>query len=685
MAIGLGVLWLHLLFSSCSHVLTMPDTGARHFVGAMHPGTFLQAFMQPTELDVRIPQADYSRVPSRGSVPDMCRVLVQIIEKAKVCPSVRFFRTRTARQWLKEVTITRRTFDSDESLEDESEVGEYKFKYGHTPALAARTRPRPRKGTKRKTDIVEAYDYATALLDVEVHHRSQADPFTDPSDATNHGPSTTTSPTYHAQSEIRPTPARPPCSRPPMDQPEQSKSTHHHPESRGSPTRQKPISGSSSSSAYYQLFENPSHESSTFRATLVSHAAAQFTRRHRVFFFQLVILGRWARFIRWDRSGAICTERKNKVPHIPNVLYGGDVYDGRLKPQETLTQLYAEDEDDWRITNNVHERYVHHRIVQDIAYPLESALDVREFVQAIHDALQAIHKAHTTGLLHRDLSIGNIMIDLSGRGVLNDWDHAGSVEEPARGVGTWRFMSISLLSKPDKLHDITDDLESVYWVLLYGALKMFASADQDLPLNVFDWHGIDRDGRRIGGRFKQAWIYNSDRLFALGLTSTALQELILESQRCWFMFYNVRDDLMSLDGLGDLRDRMTKTLEQAPDPSFWIDKYAAALRSLEEQEHTPTRPSTSSEDHRERGTRSAQQLGAADAPTARVVPSESAAGGRNLKSVEQRARKQDASTTRKSDIKPTSSLSRKRRAEDLNPNSLGVVPLLPSKRRRVQS
>ncbi|KIP02472.1 hypothetical protein PHLGIDRAFT_79080, partial [Phlebiopsis gigantea 11061_1 CR5-6] len=100
-----------------------------------------------------------------------------------------------------------------------------------------------------------------------------------------------------------------------------------------------------------------------------------------------------------------------------------------------------------------------------------------------------MQKAHSNiGLLHRDLSIGNIMIDRSGRGVLNDWDHAGSVEEPARGVvslrqhaersssdnrqGTWRFMSIPLLSKPEKLHDIADDLESVYWVLLYGAMKL---------------------------------------------------------------------------------------------------------------------------------------------------------------------------------------------------------------------
>lgn len=31
----------------------------------------------------------------------------------------------------------------------------------------------------------------------------------------------------------------------------------------------------------------------------------------------------------------------------------------------------------------------------------------------------------TAGLLHRDISMGNILIDSHGRGLLSDWDHAG--------------------------------------------------------------------------------------------------------------------------------------------------------------------------------------------------------------------------------------------------------------------
>lgn len=82
-----------------------------------------------------------------------------------------------------------------------------------------------------------------------------------------------------------------------------------------------------------------------------------------------------------------------------------------------------------------------------------SALNVKEFLQVMHDILlgafylilvyyidadvllSAMSKAYdTAGLLHRDLSIRNAMIDCNGRGVLNGWNHAGSTQELAAGL-----------------------------------------------------------------------------------------------------------------------------------------------------------------------------------------------------------------------------------------------------------
>ena len=62
-----------------------------------------------------------------------------------------------------------------------------------------------------------------------------------------------------------------------------------------------------------------------------------------------------------------------------------------------------------------------------------------------------MRKAHNTmGLLHRDVSIGNIMIDQSGRGILNDWDHAGRHDPSARGiVSPMNHMAEYLINSPE--------------------------------------------------------------------------------------------------------------------------------------------------------------------------------------------------------------------------------------------
>ena len=49
--------------------------------------------------------------------------------------------------------------------------------------------------------------------------------------------------------------------------------------------------------------------------------------------------------------------------------------------------------------------------------------------------MSAIDKAYNSaGLLHRDISFANIMITADGRGILNDWDHAGTKDELTRGI-----------------------------------------------------------------------------------------------------------------------------------------------------------------------------------------------------------------------------------------------------------
>lgn len=99
--------------------------------------------------------------------------------------------------------------------------------------------------------------------------------------------------------------------------------------------------------------------------------------------------------------------KMHNVPHIPNVLYGGDVRGSDRREQDTRTQELASVEEYWLAVTQHLERHVHHRIVQDIAYPLESALDVREFLQVLHDILLgerlSTMRMYAYVLLHRSL------------------------------------------------------------------------------------------------------------------------------------------------------------------------------------------------------------------------------------------------------------------------------------------
>ncbi|TFK62764.1 hypothetical protein BDN72DRAFT_733878, partial [Pluteus cervinus] len=87
-------------------------------------------------------------------------------------------------------------------------------------------------------------------------------------------------------------------------------------------------------------------------------------------------------------------------------------------------------------------------------------------------------------VLHRDISIGNIMIKVveegeeSGKviGVLIDWDlckHLTAKPLSSRHherTGTWAFMSVGLVEGSDQ-HTRRDDAESFYHVLNYIASR----------------------------------------------------------------------------------------------------------------------------------------------------------------------------------------------------------------------
>lgn len=272
------------------------------------------------------------------------------------------------------------------------------------------------------------------------------------------------------------------------------------------------------------------------------------------------------------------TLQEHHVPHIPTTLYGGDVMNVDGCAQETMNQEFGSAT--WRTIQGSLDTHVHHRIVQEIAYPLETG-DLRELIQALHDVLLAAEAANeSAGLLNRDISVRNVMLDSEGRGILNDWDHAGSTDEQASGIGTWKFMSIRLLSSRDKAHDIGDDLESVFWVFVYCSLKHFAPPGPSTSLEFLDDMFIEEDGHRTGGHEKSLKM-NSDTLTLIDYTSDVLRDLMTRVNQAWQFFYIAYKGSAAARVMRDqFGANLQQWIDDAMRPSYWREMFADALKKL---------------------------------------------------------------------------------------------------------
>ena len=152
--------------------------------------------------------------------------------------------------------------------------------------------------------------------------------------------------------------------------------------------------------------------------------------------------------------------RQSSIPHLPHVRVAGDVPDREDRGQCTLT-------DRWRHTPGICsgssvKLYRHHRVVQDVAFSLETIRSSRELVQAIRNTIECacsltawkcnvltigsgIRGASSSQWLHRDISAGNVMLREDGQGILNDWDHCIQLDPDNPGASR-RTVSFKFLN-----------------------------------------------------------------------------------------------------------------------------------------------------------------------------------------------------------------------------------------------
>ena len=124
----------------------------------------------------------------------------------------------------------------------------------------------------------------------------------------------------------------------------------------------------------------------------------------------------------------------------------------------------------------------------------------------------AHHEAHSTGILHHDISPGNIILTNSG-GLLIDWDmckdvNASQTQRCDTWTGTWQFMSAALVSAmfTPMTHMFVDNMESSLWVLMWIFLMYSLCSNNDQAVLFFDNTLEPRTRNRQGGYNKADWL-----------------------------------------------------------------------------------------------------------------------------------------------------------------------------------
>ncbi|TFK66287.1 hypothetical protein BDN72DRAFT_156273 [Pluteus cervinus] len=212
---------------------------------------------------------------------------------------------------------------------------------------------------------------------------------------------------------------------------------------------------------------------------------------------------------------------EKKVKHIPKMKMGRDI-DESGKTHQTITQDYVDKT--WSKASYRLRTFRHYRIVlEELGGHLADCHNIRDVVTAIRDAAEAeAEAAQEAAVDHRDVSYANIMIKYDETGVVHgyliDWDmcvesdvkYTKEDSSPER-TGTWYFIAARLIlqdAKPQPQQDRTDDVESLFHVLLYMAVH-FTDHGLDLTTDLRDFvtdyfHKVDiqPDGRSTGGKKK---------------------------------------------------------------------------------------------------------------------------------------------------------------------------------------
>lgn len=146
--------------------------------------------------------------------------------------------------------------------------------------------------------------------------------------------------------------------------------------------------------------------------------------------------------------------------------------------------------------------------------------------------------------------------------------------------GTWPFMSLALLHKPTKLHDILDDMESAFWSQLWGSVKYFAGTVSFDMYMFFHRSKETTDGRQqwLGGDMKRAFLGNE---FGekIQFDCSPFQSLLSDLADVWNVYYFKAKGASAAGKKGEKYREMREKIQQ---PSFWLEIFDRHMANKEE-------------------------------------------------------------------------------------------------------
>lgn len=151
-------------------------------------------------------------------------------------------------------------------------------------------------------------------------------------------------------------------------------------------------------------------------------------------------------------------------------------------------------------------------------------------------------------------------------------------------------MSIALLRDPQKIHEIADDLEAMFWTLIYSALHTFKHEGK-FNMDAFNWHWREfrqdgvATGRVTGGTLKRAALAD----FSVTFDCKPLQRLIVELADTLDSYYMAIDSLKKAERNAEwnpsrvpiAREKLDEQHAIISTPRFWREIFERALAASE--------------------------------------------------------------------------------------------------------